>query len=352
MTRRRRFRTRSRRAFLILLTACAAGPALGPLRADNFSPTSDETNALFDKAKGAIVRVEAGGDGLLSAGTGFIVDDQGTVLTASTIIGNSPAARVTVNGVQMDARILGNDSRSGLAMLRVSAPGVPALPLGHSTDLKTGYTVYTIGFPLNLPPALAQGPVSGFEVHYLKRFFCTTHIHADVPLAPGQVGGPMLNTHGEVVGIIVPSPDDGRSVYALPVEAMEKIMSDFTQYGRARHGWVGVKVVEAPDIDHDGRTVCVYALEPGTPASKSGIRPGDIVMRIDSREIYRPADVLDASFFSQVGGNMTVVVRRDEELYNYSFPVIERPEAPGAAPVSRATDAAPVNTAHLVAASR
>jgi S1-C subfamily serine protease len=98
--------------------------------------------------------------------------------------------------------------------------------------------------------------------------------------------------------------------------------------------------------------VCVYALEPGTPASKSGIRPGDIVMRIDSREIYRPADVLDASFFSQVGGNMTVVVRRDEELYNYSFPVIERPEAPGAAPVSRATDAAPVNTAHLVAASR
>jgi serine protease Do len=353
MTRRLRFRARSRRAFLILLTACAAVTALDKLRADSFTPTSDESNALFDKAKGAIVRVESGADGLLSAGTGFIVDDQGTVLTASTIIGNSPVARVTVNGVQMDAHILGSDSRSGLAMLRISAPpGGPSLALGHSTDLKTGYTVYTIGFPLNLPPAIAEGPVSGFEVHYLKRFFCTTHIHADVPLAPGQVGGPMLNTHGEVVGIIVPSPDDGRSVYALPVEAMEKIMSDFTQYGRARHGWVGVSVIEAPDIDHDGRTVCVYKLEPGTPASKSGIRPGDTVMRIDSREIYRPADVLDASFFSQVGGTMTVVVRRDEELYNYSFAVIERPEAPGAAPVSRATDAAPVNANHLVAASR
>jgi S1-C subfamily serine protease len=351
MTRRLRFRYLSRRVFLFLLTALAAGPALGTLRADSFAPPSDDTAALFDKAKGALVRVESGGgDSLLSAGTGFIVDDQGTVLTSSSIIGSSPTARVTVNGVQLDARILGNDPRSGLAMLRVSAPGAPALTLGHSTDLKTGYTVLTLGYPLNLPPAIAQGPVSGFEVHYLKRFFCTTHIHADVPLAPGQVGGPVLNTHGEVVGMIVPSPDDGRSVYALPVEAMEKIMSDFNQYGRARHGWVGVSVIEVPDIDHDGRTVCVLKLEPNTPAARSGIRAGDIVMRIDSREIYRPADVLDASFFSQVGGTMTVVVRREEQLYNYSFAVIERPEAPGAVPVSRATDAAPVRDDPAVAA--
>jgi serine protease Do len=326
---------------------------LRPSRPGPPSPSSDDTAALFDKAKPAIVRVESGGDGLLSAGTGFIVDDQGTVLTAASIIGNNLTARVTVNGLQLDARILGNDPRSGLAMLRVSAPGNPFLSLGHSTDLKTGYTAFTIGYPLNLPPALAQGPVSGFEVHYLKRFFfCTTHIHADVPLAPGQVGGPMLNTHGEVVGLIVPSPDDGRSVYALPVEAVEKIMSDFTQYGRARHGWVGVSVVEVPDVNHDGRTVCVLKLEPGTPASKSGIRPGDIVMRIDSREIYRPSDVLDASFFSQVGGNMTVVVRRDQQLYNYSFAVIERPEAPGAAPVSRPTSITPVHGDHLLTISR
>jgi serine protease Do len=351
MTRRLRFRVPTRRAFLFLLAALAAGPALGTLRADNLSPSSDDSSALFDKAKPAIVRVESGGDGLLSAGTGFLVDDQGTVLTAASIIGNSLTARVTINGLPLDARILGNDARSGLAMLRISAPGNPFLSLGHSTDLKTGYTVYTLGYPLNLPPALAQGPVSGFEVHYLKRFFfCTTHIHADVPLAPGQVGGPMLNPHGEVVGMIVPSPDDGRSVYALPVEAVEKIMSDFTQYGHARHGWVGVSVVEVPDANHDGRTVCVLKLEPGTPASRSGIRPGDIVMRIDSREIYRPSDVLDASFFSQVGGTMTVVVRRDQQLYNYSFAVIERPEAPGAAPVSRTTSIAPVQRDRAIAA--
>ena len=88
-----------------------------------------------------------------------------------------------------------------------------------------------------------------------------------------------------------------------------------------------INVVEAPDTSHDGRTVRVVQAVPGTPASQSGIQPGDTVMRIDTREIYRPGDVLDASFFSHVGGNMTVVVRRDEKLFNYTFAVIERPES-------------------------
>ena len=78
---------------------------------------------------------------LLCAGTGFFIDNQGTVLTSSTIIGDNTAARVTFNGVELDARILGNDPRSGLAMLKVAYPDSPFLPLGHSSDLKTGDAV-------------------------------------------------------------------------------------------------------------------------------------------------------------------------------------------------------------------
>jgi S1-C subfamily serine protease len=178
--------------------------------------------------------------------------------------------------------------------------------------------------------------------------FATTHIHANVPISPGQVGGPLLNSRGEVVGIVATSPDDGRSIYALPVEAMAKIMADFNQYGRAKHGWVGVNVVEQPDTAHDGRMVRVVQVVAGTPASESGIQSGDTVMRIDAREIYRPSDVLDASFFSQVGANMNVVVRRGEKLYNYNFAVIERPQNPGAAPASGSP--APVN--HVAANPR
>jgi serine protease Do len=324
--------------------------------ADAFQVAGDDTDAVFEKAKPAIVKVESG-DGFMLAGTGFFIDNQGTVLTSSSVIGDNSSARVTVNGLQLDAKILGNDPRSGLAMLRVAYPDSPFLTLGHSTDLKTDYAVLTVGFPLNLAVSPSQGLVSGFDVRYLNRFFCTTHIHANVPISPGQVGGPLLNPHGEVVGLVVPSPDDGRSIYALPVEAVEKIMADFTQYGRARHGWVGVKVVEVPDSEHDGRTVRVVQAVPGTPASHSGIEPGDIVLRIDAREIYRPADVLDASFFSHVGGTMTVVVRREEKLFNYTFAVIERPTSPDAPPAAPrvSTEPAPARSllvSHVIANAR
>jgi len=234
-------------------------------------------------------------------------------------------------------------------MLKVDYNANPSLPLAHASALQSGDGVMVVGYPLNLPVAPAQGPVSGFDASYLARIdgkmqgktvaaverFATTHIHANVAISPGEIGAPMLNAAGEVVGIVATSPDDGRSVYALPIEAMQKVMADFTQYGHARQGWVGVNVVPGPDVEHDGRTVRVVNVVPGSPASFTGIQPGDTLMRIDSREIYRPSDVLDASFFSNVGQSMGVVVRRDDKLYEYSFQVIERPAtlpavAPGA----------------------
>jgi serine protease Do len=322
-------------------------------------PNSDEGNAIFDKAKASIVQVRSGDKGFVLAGSGFFIDDQGTVLTSSTILGENKSARVLINGVEMDAKIIGNDPRSGLAMLRVAYDESPSLPMGHSTDLKTGDGVILLGYPMNLGVASAQGPVSGFEASYLTKVqdgsvkdgvsaverFATTHIHANVSISPGQVGGPLLNSHGEVVGMVATSPDNGKSIYALPMEAISKIIADFNLYGHARHGWVGVNVTMGADTAHDGRLVRVVQLVPGTPASQSGIEVGDTVMRIDSREIYRPADVLDASFFSHVGGTMIVVVRRDDKLYDYSFAVIERPEAPAMNPPTLPTTGTTLSSA-------
>jgi len=332
MTQTWRFRTVARRAFPFLLAAIPVAPSLltlpVPARAADVlnASTGDEVSAVFEKAKPAVVKVRSGDDHFALAGSGFFIDSKGTVLTSSTVVGNNGAVTVEVNGAQMEAKVLGNDPRSGLAMLRVSYNAAPFLPLGHSLDLKTGNEVVGIGYPLNLPVAASQGLVNGFEVRYLNQFFATTHIHASASLSPGEVGGPLLNARGEVIGLVVPSPDDGRTTYALPVEAMQKIIADFNQYGCAKHGWVGVNVVESKDVNLDGRSVRVVQIEPTAPASKSGIKPGDTVMRIDSYEIYRPSDVLDASFFSHVGGTMNVLVRRDAKMLSYNFPVIERPQ--------------------------
>ena len=361
MTQTWRFRAGLVWAFSFLsATVSVAGflatPA--PARADDlFQPTNDEINALVERAKPSVVQVRSG-DKFILAGTGFFIDDQGTVLTSSSVIGDNTSVRVVVNGVELEAKILGNDPRSGLTMLRVAYDESPSLPLGHTTDLKTGDGALVVGYPMNLPVAASQGQVNGFDISYLipPKFdgaakdsvatlerFATTHIHASASISPGEVGSPLLNNQGEVIGIVATSPDGGQSVYALPVEAVQKIVADFNQYGRARHGWVGVNVVQGPDSNHDGRTVRVVQAVAGTPAAKSGIEPGDTVMRIDEREIYRPADVLDASFFSHVGGNMTVVVRRVGDLYTYSVPVIERPLNP--VPAGPGVPVAPVTTA-------
>jgi serine protease Do len=351
------------RALGLLVAALPLAPSFifpGAARAaDVFQLTGDEANALFDKAKAAVVQVRSGDRGFILAGSGFFIDDQGTLLTSSTILGDNKSARVVINGVEMDAKILGNDPRSGLAMLRISYGESPSLPLARSSSLQTGDGVLAIGYPLSLPVAPSQGPVSGFDASYLARVdsdlskvesFATTHIHANIAISPGEVGGPLLNSRGEVVGLIATSPDDGRSIYALPIEAMAKVMADFNQFGRARYGWVGVNVRQVPDLLHDGRTVRVVQVVPGAPASESGIQPGDTVMRIDSREIYRPADVFDASFFSQVGSTMNVVVRREDKLYNYNFAVIERPENPGVLPAPIA--GSPTNVNHVAASPR
>ncbi len=352
------------RAIWLLAAIPLAAPLLfsGVLRAaDLFQLSTDETNALFDKTKAAVVQVHCTDGGIINAGTGFFVDDQGTVLTSSSILGDSTSPRVVINGVEMDAKVLGNDPHSGLAMLHVDYNAGPSLTLAHASGLQTGDGIMVIGFPLNLPVAPSQGPVSGFDASYLTSFdgkagnkevaamerFATTHIHANVAISPGEIGAPMLNATGAVVGIVATSPDSGRSVYALPVEAVQKLMSDFAQFGHARQGWVGVNVMSAVDEAHDGRTVRVVDVVPGSPASSTGIQAGDTLMRIDSREVYRPSDVLDASFFSQVGASMSVVVRRDDKLFSYNFPVVERqailPSSTGTV-VTGAKASAPVAT--------
>jgi serine protease Do len=219
MTQMWRSRVAHSRALSFLLLA-AVPTALfvtmpAPVRAaDVFEPTSDEVNSVVERAKPAVVQVRSGKKFIL-AGSGFFIDDRGTVLTSSSVLGENTGARVVINGVEMDAKIIGNDPRSGLAMLRVSFDASPSLPLGHTNDLKTGNNVIMVGYPLNLPASFAQGPVNGFEISYLAMVdgeskgslsaverFATTHIHANVAISPGQVGGPLLNAQGEVVGLV------------------------------------------------------------------------------------------------------------------------------------------------------
>ena len=124
-------------------------------------------------------------------------------------------------------------------MLKVDET-TPALPIGKSEELGVATPVVAIGFPLDLQETPNFGMIAGFDRKYLGRYFSTIHLRVNVPTQRGEAGAPLLNMRGEVVGIIVSSLENNSSCYAVPIEAAEKIRSDFVRFGEARHGWVGV----------------------------------------------------------------------------------------------------------------
>lgn len=294
-----------------------------------FDSIGEEINRIFERSKPAMVRVRSKGDLLTLAGSGFFIDDHGTILTASALLGKNPIVTVQVDGKWQPADIIARDSRSGVALLKTGDGLTSFLTTGKSEDLKPGAAVVGVGFSRDQPAAPTWGLVTGLDFRYEKRFFPTTHIRADVQISPGQVGGPLLDTKGDVIGLMVASIDNGKTIYALPIEAAQKVINEIREYGTARHGWVGVGV--QPFKNQHGREqgIAITQLFEDTPAAKSGLHSGDVVLTIDGRPVVSPGDIADASFFSKVGGQLQVRVLREGQEMDFSFVVMERPVEQG-----------------------
>jgi len=313
--------------FLGLLFLVAPTHAVGV-----FDSISEEVNLIFEKAAPSVVKVRTVQGSQPRAGTGFFIDDQGTVLTSYAVIRDADKAWVEYQERKLTAEVIGKDRRSGVSLLKIEQTDTPFLELGDSSGLKMASGLVSVAYPYNLPLAPSFGFVTGFDVRYLNRFFATTHIRANVSVSPGQIGGPLLNTKGEAVGLLVLAVQEGKECYALPANSARRIINDILENGQARHGWVGVGVIEGQNAGEGRRPVIVSNLFRGTPAAKSGLQPGDEVKRIGDQEVSTPSDILDAAFFSEVGKPVPVEVIRDGEKMVFDLPIVERPA--GSSPVN------------------
>ncbi|SDU02065.1 serine protease, S1-C subfamily, contains C-terminal PDZ domain [Verrucomicrobium sp. GAS474] len=314
---------------LLVLASASLGLGTLPARAESaFDAIGTQVNKVFENGKASVVRVHAAQaplpgttDSFETIGSGFFIDNKGTLVTAASIIGFSPAVSVEVGGLRLPAKILGLDPRSGVAVLQVFDGITPFLTFGKEEDVHTATPIVAIGFPLNLPSAPSFGMVTGFDTQYLGRFFSCTHLRTSLPISPGQIGGPVLDGRGGVVGMLIMAADERKFAYALPASAIQKIVTDIAVHGRVEYGWIGVGV----DPRSDSNDVKITQLFESTPASTSGLQPGDTVVRIGPREIAKASDVIDASFYSEVGDDLAVVVNRKGKLLTYKFTVGERP---------------------------
>ena len=292
-----------------------------------FDQIAAEVSGVYEQAAPTVVRLRAVDGAEQLAGTGFFIDGQGTILTAYAVVGQAESVTVEVNGRTFSAKILGRDPRSGVAVLKIPATQTPHLALGEGMRLRPASAVVSVAFPYDLKAEPTFGFVAGFDVKYLTRFFATTHLRANLPIKPGQIGGPLLDSQGKVVGVLMLEIDEGKACYALPIEAASKVAADIQKHGEPRHGWMGVGVMPDRSRPERGAPVFVDRLYKGTPAEKSGLKMGDEVISIGGRSVREPSDILDAAFFSQVGGKVPVKVKRDGKEQIFTITVSARPDS-------------------------
>ncbi len=207
------------------------------------------------------------------------------------------------------AKLLVADLRSGIALIKVDIKS-DFIPVSNGMTLPLASPVITIGFPMDMDATPSFGIVGGFDRKFHGRYFVTTHIRANMPVQAGFSGAPLLNLDGEAVGIIIAGIGGGGACYALPIEAAEKIRLDYARFGEPHHGWVGVTVEENPDAI-EGSHVRITELGPDTPASKAGLKDGDVLLQVGKTKISGAEDVIDAAYFLTADDTVQITVSRD-----------------------------------------
>lgn len=275
------------------------------------SAISREVKDIFDHCKKAVVKIHGADEHSELSGTGFFIDPTGTIYTAYSVGGEGANFSVEFEGKKLPARQLVADVRSGIAILKVDSTS-PALPVGKSEGMEVTAPVIAIGFPLDLPATPSLGLIGGFDRKYLGYYFHTTHLRVNVPTQRGEAGAPLLNMKGEVVGIVAFTLENKSSCYALPIEAAEKIRSDFMRFGEVRHGWIGANLMEALQAK-EGSSAEVTEILDNTPAANCGLQAGDILLQVGRREIHQPDDIIDASFFISAGDKVPITIMRGDQ---------------------------------------
>lgn len=325
--RPRRVSNRTRLALSFALFFAVLGLLSGVHAVAGDDPLSEQMRALFERSKGAVVKIEAADDHGKLSGTGFFVDPNGTLYTCYSVGGASRNIVVSHGELKYPATRLVADPRSGIAILKVEGQ-TPFLPLGKSKDLSVASVVLTIGYPMDLPVAPNLGVVAGFDTKCDRGYFVTEHIRANVPVQRGEGGAPMLNMNGDVVGILVSSSQYGAGCFALPIEAAEKVRQDFMRFGEMRPGWLGVKFGAALHETEGSGVRIENFVGHDPPAAKSGLEVGDVLLQIGDDAIKTPDDVRKAAFFLTAGDEVPITVWRHGQKISVKVEPGDHPDSP------------------------
>jgi serine protease Do len=311
-----------------------------------FGLPDDDDEGNGDEPSGPVQR---------GAGSGVVIDDKGFILTNNHVVGEADDIKVQfLDGKELPAKIVGTDSRSDLAVIRVDTKGYGVKPakLGDSEKLMVGEWVIAIGNPFGLDHTVTVGVISakGRSGITNSKGNYQDFLQTDASINPGNSGGPLVNLAGEVIGINTAILGPGGNIgigFAVPSDMAKPVVKELIASGKVKRPYLGITMQEmqqdmAKAFGGPEKGALVQGLTPGGPAEKAGVRRGDIIVKVDGKTITTSRDVQRQVLQRRVGDTVALEVWREGKQVNLSSKAGELPgdDAPG----SGAAGDEPTNT--------
>ena len=294
---------------------------------------NDFMHALTERLKAPLVQIRvrraaeaqegpeqqpSGPDERRSQGSGFIIREDGYLVTNAHVVGDAERIQVRlIDGRRFEGKVVGLDERVDLALVKIDATGLPVAALGDSNRTRVGEFVLALGHPFGLEQTVSFGIVSrkGAPIQVAAPGF--EFIQTDAAVNPGNSGGPLVNMAGEVVGVNSMAAVNGTIGFAIPVNLVKALLPQLAEKGKVEWGWLGVSIAEVPDEEaakfglKEAKGVLIRQVVAGQPADQGGIRANDVVVSVDGTAVEGPRDLQRIISSTPVGQSVKISLMRE-----------------------------------------
>ena len=272
------------------------------------------------------------------SGSGVIISEDGYIVTNNHVVDQAKEVKVPLNdGREFTAEVIGTDPTTDLAVLKIDAKKLPALPFGNSDDVKLGEWVLAVGNPFNLTSTVTAGIISakGRSINIIdNQSAIEAFIQTDAAVNPGNSGGALINTSGELIGINTAISTRSGSYegysFAVPANIARKVVDDMLRYGVVQRAYLGVSIADVtPELAKEMKldaTQGVYLSEvvDNGAAKKAGMEKGDVIVGAGGKTIKRSSELLEVIGSRRPGDKLDVTVLRDGKSKTFNVTLRNR----------------------------
>lgn len=274
-----------------------------------------------------------------SSGSGVIINNKGYILTNYHVIANRDALYVRLNDNRTArAKVIGSDPETDLAVLKIELKNLPTLNFADIRKLRVGDIVLAIGYPFAIGQSVTQGIISATGRTSVSQNTYENFIQTDAPVNPGNSGGALINTKGEIVGInsnIYSSTGNYQGIsFSIPIDLAQQVANQIIENGFVVRGWLGVEgqeltqpVLDSVDLQQRVRGILITDVDKAGPGDLAGIKNGDIITRINQKNITGTNDILNLIAAGKPGDEFLIEGQRQGQSFTATAILGQRPQA-------------------------